>query len=210
MHSFKDNAGREWFLKGDFLTYDRVRAATGVKLYDITSESRESLTQIADPMTLGGVLWTMIESQATDRGVTVEDFYGAFDGTVAHEAHNALVSEMIFFCHPNQRKLLERTYQAVREAEAKAVAKAEKMLPEMEREIDDLVNRLTFGDSDTSSPESWAVGPIIGRSENFNGPSKAGSESSGTIPLRSSRKSRKSTAIPSGALDRTPLKKSTR
>jgi hypothetical protein len=207
MHAFKDNAGREWFLKGDYLTYNRVQAATGVKLYDITSENRESLTQIADPMTLGGVLWTMVEPQAADRGVTVEDFYGAFDGTVAHDAHDALVSEMIFFCHPNQRKLLELTYRKVREAETKAAAKAEKMMPAMEREIDGLVDRLTFGDSGTSSPASWAVAPIIGRSENYSGPSPDASGTSGTIPLRSSRRSRKSTAIPkSGHARMTPTK----
>lgn len=209
MHSFKDSAGREWFLKGDYLTYDRVRAATGVKLYDITSENRESLTQIADPMTLGGVLWTMVEPQATERGVTVEDFYGAFDGTVAHDAHDALVSEMIFFCHPSQRKLLELTYRKVREAEAKAVAKAETMMPAMEREIESLVDRLTFGSSDTNSPESWAVAPIIGRSENFSGPSPAGSETSGITRPQSSRRSRKSTAIPRNGRGHTTRTKST-
>lgn len=194
MHSFKDNAGREWFLKGDYLTYDRVRAATGVKLYDITTEERASLTQLADPMTLGQVLWVMIEPQAIERGITPEGFYGAFDGTVAHDAHDALVSEMIFFCHPNQRAYLELAYRKVREAEAKAVSQVERVLPAMEREVDQLIDNMTYGSSATSWLASSESDPITGRSVNCSGPSPAASESSGITRLPSSHKSRKSTA----------------
>jgi hypothetical protein len=209
MHSFKDNAGREWFLKGDYLTYDRVRAATGVKLYDITTEDRASLTQLADPMTLGAVLWTMIEPQAVDRDVTPEGFYGAFDGTVAHEAHDALVSEMIFFCHPNQRAYLELAYRKVREAEAKAVSQVERMLPAMEREVDQMIDQLTYGDSATSWPASSASGPITGRSANCIGPPAVASATNGTIPPRSSRRSRKSTATQRSGRGHTTRAKST-
>lgn len=209
MHSFKDNAGREWFLKGDYLTYDRVRAATGVKLYDITTEDRASLTQLADPMTLGAVLWTMIEPQAVERDVTPEGFYGAFDGTVAHEAHDALVSEMIFFCHPNQRAYLELAYRKVREAEARAVHQVERMLPAMEREVDQILDRLTYGDSATSWPASSASGPTTGPSANCSGPSPAASGTNGTIRLHSSRRSRKSTATPRSGRGHTTQTKST-
>jgi hypothetical protein len=209
MHSFKDNAGREWFLKGDYLTYDRVRSATGVKLYDITTEDRASLTQLADPMTLGAVLWTMIEPQAIERDVTPEGFYGAFDGTVAHEAHDALVSEMIFFCHPNQRAYLELAYRKVREAEAKAVSQVERMLPAMELEVDQMIDRLTYGDSATSWPASSASGPTAGRSANCSGPSPDASEINGTTPLQCLRKSRKSTATQKSGHGHTTQVKST-
>lgn len=209
MHSFKDNAGREWFLKGDYLTYDRVRAATGVKLYDITTEDRASLTQLADPMTLGAVLWTMIEPQAVERDVTPEGFYGAFDGTVAHEAHDALVSEMIFFCHPNQRAYLELAYRKVREAEAKAVSQVERMLPAMEREVDQILDRLTCGDSATSWPASSASDPITGPSANCSGPSVAASATNGTIRPRSSHRLRKSTATRRSGRGHTTQTKST-
>jgi hypothetical protein len=160
-------------------------------------------------MTLGAVLWTMIEPQAVDRGVTPEGFYGAFDGTVAHEAHDALVSEMIFFCHPNQRAYLELAYRKVREAEAKAVSQVERMLPAMEREVDQMIDRLTCGDSATSWPASSASGPINGPSENFTGPSPAASGTSGITRLHSSRKSRKSTATPKNGRGHTTHQKST-
>ena len=209
MHSFKDNAGREWFLKADYLAYDRVRAATGVKLYDITTEERESLTQLADPMTLGAVLWTMIEPQAVERGLSPEQFYGAFDGTVAHDAHDALIGEMIFFCHPNQRKVLELAYRKVRAAEDKAVQKMQSILPAMETEIDALIDRLMSGDSDTSLPESSASGQIAGRSANFSGPSPAASGTNGITRPRSLPKSRKSTATRSSGRGHTTQQKST-
>jgi hypothetical protein len=210
MQTFRDNAGREWFLKADYLAYDRVRAATGVKLYDITTEDRQSLTQLADPMTLGAVLWTMIEPQAIERGLSPEQFYAAFDGTVAHDAHDALISEMIFFCHPSQRRVLELAYKKVRAAEQKAVHKMESMLPAMESEIDTLIDRLICGSSDTNSPESSASGPIIGHSANSSGPSPADNATSGTIRHPSSPKSRKSTATPKNGRGHTTRTKSTR
>lgn len=186
MHSFKDRQGREWKLEATFGSYGRVKSATGVKLYDIATENRESLVQLADAFTLGSVLWSMIEPQAEARGVTPDDFAEAIDGTVLTDAYSALIDEMIFFCHPRQRKVLETALERIREAEARADRMVDENLPEIKREIDGVLDRWTRGDSDTSWPESSVFTPPSGRSASLSTPSRGYAASSGITPAPSS------------------------
>jgi hypothetical protein len=209
MHAFKDTAGREWFLKANYLTYERVKAGTGVALYDLATESRESLTQLADALTLGAVIWLMVQPQAEAADITPEQFYEAFDGTVAVEAHDALLNEMIFFCHPRQRMLLERAYTKVKRAADEAANRAEQLMPAAEAEMDIMLERWISGNLGSSSPASSASVRTIGPSENSSGPSRAASATSGTTQAPSSRRSRKSTAIPRSAPGHMTPQKST-
>jgi hypothetical protein len=117
---FTDRKGREWKLEANFASYGRVRDATGVKLYDIATENRESLVQLADALTLGKVLWAMVEPQAEAKGITPEDFAESFDGEIVDAAYHALLEVMIFFCHPRQRKILEVAVRKLLEVEQMA------------------------------------------------------------------------------------------
>lgn len=210
MHSFKDTAGREWHLTANYANYARVKSAVDVKLYDIGTEDRKSLVQLADDFTLGAVLWSMIEPQAEARGLTPEQFYETVDGTVLREAHSALIDEMIFFCHPHQRRILEAAVRKLREAEAKAEKTVDRLIPMVEAEMDAAIEQLTHGNSDMSSPESWGSTLPNGPSESSIGPSEGGSEKPGTIRLASLHNSPKSTATPKSDRGRSARQKSTR
>lgn len=208
MHSFKDKAGREWHLDANYTNYARVKSATGVKLYDIGTEDRQSLVQLADDFTLGAVMWSMIEPQAEARGLTPEQFGEAIDGTVLREAHSALIDEMIFFCHPHQRKILEAAVRKLREAESKAGAVVDRLIPQVEAEMDAAIDQLTRGSLDMSLPASSASIPGHGRSASSLGPSGDASATPGTIPPASSPNSPKSTAIPRNGRGRSTPQKS--
>jgi hypothetical protein len=182
MHSFKDRAGRTWDIEGTYLSYSRVKSHTGVNLFDVASEERKCLAQIADPFTLGQVIWSLVEPQAESRGVSPEQFYAEFDGTVLEAASKALIDEMVFFCQPRARKILGAVVEKARKAEEVAAAVIDQRMPEIEAAIDEEINRLISGSSATSSPASSASTPDRGLFEACFSQSKADSESSGTTP----------------------------
>ena len=194
MHRFRDRKNREWTLEANFGSYGRVKAATGVKLYDIATENRECLTQLTDVLILGQVLWSMVEPQAQAIGVCPEDFAGAFDGDVIETAYNALLDEMLFFCPTRQRKVLELAVRKVREVEARAATVVDGKLEKFEQEIDRALDQLTHGFLDTSLPESLASTRENGRSESCSTPLGGDREKTGITPVPCSPKSLKSTA----------------
>lgn len=179
MHTFKDNSGREWHLSGNFDNYARVHADTGVRLDDIGTEDRKSLVQLQDTFTLGAVLWSMIEAEANDRGISFEDFRRTLDGTVAEEAYEALLSEMIFFCHPRKRRVLEMAVRKVKEAEARMQQAEDAAMRQAEAEIDSAIEQLIRGSSATSSPESSASTQDDGAFASLSGQPKESSASIG-------------------------------
>jgi hypothetical protein len=186
MHSFKDRTGRVWSMEATFGSYSRVKSQTGVSLFEIATEQRKCLEQLADPFTLGAVIWSMIEPQAESRGITPEQFYAEFDGTALKAAYDALIDEMIFFCQPHQRTILTAAVRKVRDAERAAEKVIGERMPEIERELDAEIARWTSGSSATNSPASSESTPAPGRSANSLRRSKAGSANSGTTRRHSS------------------------
>lgn len=185
MHTFTDLAGREWHLHGTFDSYARVHSDTGVRLDDIGTESRKSLGQLQDTFTLGAVLWSMIEPEAEDRGVTVELFRQALDGTVLEAAHEALVREMVFFCPPRQRKVLELAVRKVKDAEVKIQRAADAALQQAEKEIDAAIDKWIRGSSASNLPASSASTPADGAFENLSGLPPADNGKPGITPAAS-------------------------
>jgi hypothetical protein len=186
MHTFKDRTGRAWNMEATYASYARVRAQTGVSLFDIATEQRKSLEQLADPFTLGQVIWAMVEKEAEGRGVTPEQFFAEFDGETLDRAYTALIDEMVFFCQPRTRKILAATVERVRAAEVAAGQVVDQRMPEITAAIDEEIARWTSGSSGTSSPESSASTPAPGPSASCSQPSAAGSETIGTTPQPSS------------------------
>ena len=180
MHTFKDTHGREWQIAGNFDNYARVHSDTGVRLDDIGTESRKSLEQLQDTFTLGAVLWSLIEPQAIERGVSLEQFRQGLDGTVLEAAHEALVMEMVFFCPPRQRKVLELAVRKVKQAEGKIQQAADAAMQEAEREIDAAIDQWIRGSSVLSSPESSASTLADGASANWSGQPPADNVNRGT------------------------------
>jgi hypothetical protein len=186
MHTFGDKIGRPWNLEATYASYARVQAHTGVSLFDLATEERKSLQQLADPFVLGQVIWCMIEPQAAARGLTPEQFYEAFDGETLERSYNALVDEMVFFCPTRARKVLTLAVQKVREADAVADKMVDERMPEIEKAIDEELARWTCGALATNSPASSAFTPAPGPSGNFSPQSRDGSVSCGTTQAVSS------------------------
>lgn len=183
MKLFKDSLGREWKLDANFTSYGRVRDYTGVKLYDIATESRDSLVQLTDPLTLGKVLWAMVEPQAEEAGISPEEFGEGFRGDAVSAAYNALIDEMVFFCHPRQRKLLEMALKKLRAVEEMAEETVEEKIEEFGEEIDKAIDRWTRGLMDGRSPESLVSTPASGHSGNLSTPYEADAEKPGITPV---------------------------
>jgi hypothetical protein len=209
MHSFKDTAGRTWDIAGNMLAWSRVKSASGVDLTDIATEERKSIERLADPYTLTEVLWALVEPQAIERGLSSDDFFAGLNGEILAAAHIALLEEMVFFCHPRVRAILELMLDRMKKAEAMAEKELARQMPAVEREIDAAISSLTFGNTPGSSPESSASTPASGPSVISTSPSADGSGSGGTTHARSSRKSRRSIATRSSAAGHTRLTKST-
>lgn len=186
MHTFTDKAGRSWDLEATYASYARVKAHTGVSLFDLATEERKSLGQLADPFVLGQVIWCMVEPQAVSRGLTPEQFYEAFDGETLERSYNALVDEMVFFCPTRARKVLTVAVQKVREADAVADKMVDERMPEIAKAIDEELARWTSGTLATSSPASSVSTPATGPSASFSPQSKGGSVNCGTTPAVSS------------------------
>ena len=185
MHSFKDTKGREWRLEANLGSYGRVASSTGVKLWDIATENRESLMQLTDALVLGRVLWTMVEQQAETKGVSPEDFAAAFNGDTLEAAYNALLDEMLFFCPTRQRAMLELAVKKIRGAEEKAATIASERLEEFEKEIDRAIDQLIRGYSPGSLPGSSASIPVNGPSASCSTPSVGDGEKTGITPVPS-------------------------
>jgi hypothetical protein len=124
MKSFRDAENREWFLRLDFETLERVEASTGVKLDDIASDNPQSVVAVQSAVTRGKVLWAMVEPQANERGITRAQFAKAMDGPAMYAAHKALLDEQVFFSPPEYRVILELSLRAQEEHNAKAVEEA--------------------------------------------------------------------------------------
>ena len=193
MHSFQDTSGRTWNLSANLGIYVQIKSEFGVDLGDLAYGRNESIQKIASDMFLtGAVLWKFVERQASERGVTVEDFYSAFDGGVIEEALKALAQEQIFFCPPQTRKLLEAAWAAAAEHERTAVEQLDAALPAVAAEMRAALDGSAIGvSSPTSSLASSASTRGDGVSADSISPPAVGSGRTGTTPAPSSLKSRK-------------------
>ena len=180
MHSFKDKLGRTWDVEGTFDGWERVHSRHGVNLFDIATEERQSLLQLANPFTRGQVLWTLVEKQAEARGITPEQFYAGFDGDVIEQSFQALLDEMIFFSHQKAKKILTVVMEKVRMAEAAAEKVVDQKMPTLAAAMDEEIESWISGNLATSLPELSESTLADGPSGDSSPSSKADSENSGT------------------------------
>lgn len=88
MRTFKDTAARQWTVKLDIPLIAAVRKAHGVNLANL----RELIEKLApDVVVLVAVLWMSIESQATEAGVTEEQFGRSLTGQELQDGFYALL-----------------------------------------------------------------------------------------------------------------------
>jgi hypothetical protein len=135
MHSFKDNAEREWNLSLSLGAEARVFEETDVYLSDISSTDNPVIDRVVnDPGFLGQVIWTLCKKQVEGQGLTQEDFLDAIDSSVAEKAREALIEEILDF--------LGHRGQAIRAARAERM----RLVKEIETENVEAMRGLSGND----------------------------------------------------------------
>ena len=164
MRSFSDTEGRQWNVKGTLGVFERIKQMTEVDMLDLPT-TQQCLRQISDPFVLGKVLYATCQDQCESRNVTPEQFADGFNADTLHEATNALLEEVVFFCRKDVRPALTMVLEKARKADDRMVAQMESRMAELETEIDAAVEAmLTTTSSATSSPALSASTQEIGPS----------------------------------------------
>lgn len=163
MRTFTDTEGRQWTIRGTLGAFERIKQMTEVDMLDLPT-TQECLRQIADPFTLGKVLYAACHDQCDARGVSPEQFADSFTADTLHEATDALLEEVVFFCRKDVRPALTMMLNKARKADERIIQKMESRMVELESEIDAAVEAMwTTTSSPTSSPESSASTQENGR-----------------------------------------------
>lgn len=184
MKTFTDTEGRLWNIRGSLAAFERVKSLTGVDMLDLPT-TQNCLREISDVFTLGRVLHAMCKDQAESRGITPEQFGEGFNADTLHEASNALLDEVVFFCRKETRPALQMALEKARQADARLVETMRARASSMEKEMDAAIEKLsTSTDSATSLLESSASILANGRSVDSSGLPRRSKRKSGATPPR--------------------------
>lgn len=104
MPKFTDNQGREWSVYIDIPIARKIRKQLDVNILDIAKALPELA---ADPILLCDVLFLACQDQASQKGVTDEEFGRSLVGDAIGQASEALVDALINFSPPRQREMLQ-------------------------------------------------------------------------------------------------------
>lgn len=181
MKSFKDRNGTRWEISGRFTLFEKIKTATGVDLLDLPT-TQNSLSQLADPFTLGHVLYLFCADQAEARGVTPEGFCDLLNGDSLHEAGTAILEEVIFFSRQDVRPALQMAMEKAMAADRRMVTALNERMDDLSKSLDEA---LMFTNSATSSPASSASTLANGLSAASSGRRGRRKKSGGTAPARS-------------------------
>jgi hypothetical protein len=98
MHTFKDNANRDWTLSLNIGTAMMVKDRLGVDILQPEAGDPPLLTRLGtDEMLLAQVIAILLESQFELHKVNEAQIYQCFDGPTFARAHEAFYKELIDF-----------------------------------------------------------------------------------------------------------------
>lgn len=160
MHTFRDNAGREWVVTVHVTAAKRVKALLGVNLYTLVDDGFAGFNRlISDPGDLVDVVYVLCKDEADARGLSDEDFGRAMGGDSLAAARKAFTEAYIdFFDDPRRRAGLAKVFDASRKI----------IDVTMERALRGLDGRIEEALASASSDTS---GPAPGSSASTPGPS---------------------------------------
>jgi hypothetical protein len=114
--AFRDNAGREWLVSINVAAVKRCRDLAGTDLYGLVQDRFKGLADLmGDPVRLVDVLYVLCRDEATQRGITDEDFGRAMAGDAITAATDAFLVELTdFFPDPRVRAGLQKVFSLSR------------------------------------------------------------------------------------------------
>lgn len=167
MYEFKDKSGRAWPVVVNGYTIKRVLDLLKVDLGDLSAGDPPLLTRIdTDIAFLVDLIYVVCKPDADDRDVSDVAFAAVLEGDVLHDAHEALMEELVLFFQSLRRPHIVRLIEKQREIVNRAVKLAEETVTSdgFNAAIDRRMEAL--GKSFASLPESLDASPDPGRSGN--------------------------------------------
>lgn len=184
MIKFTDKNDTEWTFDITLGVRNRVRAQTGVDFFD-TMSAENCIAKLANPDTLGSVLWVMLLDQCRSRNILEpEGLFNLLDGAALDRAVNALVDAVVFFSPPLIKPAIEKGVERGRAAEKRVGEMIRNNLDKIGSQIDSAL--MGSSDSVMSSPVLLrSETRSHGRSAGSRGKRKGGKRTSGAARRRS-------------------------
>lgn len=168
MPSFRDNKDREWELRIDAPSIDKVREDYDPKFLLNDNDQDNTASRLAnDPALLCHVIYVLCGKQRAERNVSLDEFYGEVigSGEAIEAAGEAVAKAIANFTSPQKRKFIEAIAQKERQIESLAIEKAlakindpslqERILASLDNNLDEAINKALMPRSNaTSSPDS--------------------------------------------------------
>jgi hypothetical protein len=161
MQTFTDNAGRTWTVAINVAAVKRVRGLVNIDLYKLVDDGFKPLGElIADPVQLADVLYCLCKDEADARDVSDEDFGRALYGDAITMAAEAFVEELIdFFPDARAREGMRKLSAAGKKVKARLLDHAEKVLDQLDPELEAQKLIASFGSSPGSSGSTPTPSP---------------------------------------------------
>ena len=139
MQTFTDIHDRKWTVNITIGTVKRVKLRLGIDMLDIETFFK----QMQDIMTLFDVLYVVCQDEADKYGITDEQFGESLGGPTIREARDAFFEAyMAFMPDPEivaRLRVVNEKYNAVGE---KMIALIDKKMPEIEKQIDREIEKM--------------------------------------------------------------------
>ena len=165
MQKFVDSHGRVWVIEINAAVIKRVRALTGINLYEVVDgELMEKLE--SDIVLFCDLLYAICKPQADRDQISDEQFGEGLAGDVIDEATTAFIEAMLQFLPERHRHRTRRAVAKQQRTQSRLnqmiVNKLDdetietRLVQKIEQEIDDRLQRLESSDFFTNSRESSA------------------------------------------------------
>lgn len=130
MQKFSDSTGDEWTISLNIFSVKKIKTEVDVDLLDLESGDTPTLgVLLTDEMKLAEVIFTLLDSQMTKKGIAIEELQERFDGKTLAASTQAFFDELQDFFSARGRK--DRV-----KAVDKAITMMESLIAQAEAEVD--------------------------------------------------------------------------
>lgn len=144
-HVFVDSKDRHWSIVITVLEYQKMKQELNIDIGNIFNDDGwlQSLVAMEDVTFFLQLIGILTDRAREAEGISMEDFYEAFDGDTLQSSSEALVEAVINFSHPSRREALRNLVEATnkglnelgRVVAEETLANSEKMMQELEPTI---------------------------------------------------------------------------
>jgi hypothetical protein len=144
-NTFIDSENRHWSLVISVLEYQKMKQELNIDIGNIFNDDGwlQNLIAMEDVTLFLSLIGILTDKEREAEGLSMEEFYSAFDGDTMQSSSAALVEAIINFSHPSRREALRNLVQATnkglnelgRVVADETLLNSEKMMQELEPTI---------------------------------------------------------------------------